>query len=224
MYLDAILSMIAYTLMTGMFYLLGAAVLHRTKQVPEKSDLINVLGEMYTQSLGPWAKNLFLLGAFVVLFSTLFAALAAWSRMFSDSFSRIGLYRFEDRKARGRAIAVCAWVIPLIWGFLFLLVTLPGAMVIIGGSATTVILLIVVFATMHARYKRLDPRLRPSKIYDAILWVSAIAIVLVAIQSAINLIPRKAASATPPAAATEPASHVAVGQPDVRSKELVLLR
>ena len=188
MYLDAILSMIAYTLMTAMFYLLGAAVLHRTDQVPEKSDLINVLAEMYTQSLGPWAKNLFLLGAFVVLFSTLFAALAAWSRLFSDSFSRIGLYRFEDRHARGRAIALCAWVIPLIWGFLFLLVTLPGAMVIIGGSATTIILLIVVFATMHARYKRLDPRLKPSLIYDAILWISAIAIVIVALQSAYNLI------------------------------------
>jgi len=219
MYLDAILSMVAYTLMTAMFYLLGAAVLHRTQQVPEKSDLINVLAEMYTQSLGPWAKNLFLVGAFVVLFSTLFAALAAWSRLFSDSFSRIGFYRFEDRKARGRAIAACAWVIPLIWGFLFLLVTMPGAMVIIGGSATTVILLIVVFATMHARYKRLDPRLTPGAIYDVILWVSAIAIVLVAIQSGINLIPKKAPTPPPAAAEQEQESHAGV-----RTQELGSLR
>lgn len=197
MYLDAILSMIAYTLMTSMFYLLGAAVLHRSGQVPAKSDLIMVLSEMYTQSLGPWARNLFLAGAFVVLFSTLFAALAAWSRMFTDAFSRIGLFSFTDQAARRRSIAVCAWLIPLIWGILFLLVKLPGAMVIVGGSATTVILLIVVFATLHARYKRMDPRLQPSVLYDVVLWSSAIAIVLVALQTAYGLLPK--AKETPPA-------------------------
>lgn len=200
MYLDAILSMIAYTSMTAMFYLLGAAVLHRTGQIPAKSDLIMALSEMYTQSLGPWAKNLFLAGAFVVLYSTLFAALAAWSRMFTDAFSRIGMFSFGDQVARRRVIALCAWVIPLIWGFLFLVVKLPGAMVIIGGSATTVILLIVVFATMHARYFRLDPRLRPSRIYDVILWSSAIAIAMVACQTAIKLIPSKSAEEEKPTA------------------------
>ncbi len=188
MYLDAILSMVAYTLMTSMFYLLGAAVLHRQGDVPAKSDLINSLSNMYTQSLGPWARNLFLAGAFVVLFSTLFAALAAWSRMFSDAFSRIGLYSFTDQKARKRSIAICAWVIPMIWGILFLWVSLPGAMVIIGGSATTVILMVVVFATLHVRYKRLDPRLKPSKLYDSILWISAIAIMIVALKSGFDLI------------------------------------
>ena len=189
MYLDAILSMVAYTLMTSMFYLLGAAVLHRSGQVPEKSNLILVLSEMYTQSLGPWAKNLFLAGAFVVLFSTLFAALAAWSRMFTDAFSRLGLFSFHDRVARRRILAAFAWALPLIWAVLFLLVKLPGAMVIIGGSATTIILLIVVFATLHARYYRLDPRLKPSRAYDAILWLSVIAIVLVALQTAYKLLP-----------------------------------
>ena len=192
MYLDAILSMIAYTLMTSMFYLLGAAVLHRTGQVPAKADLIVVLSEMYTQSLGSWARNLFLAGAFVVLFSTLFAALAAWSRLFTDAFSRIGIFRFDDHAARRRMIAVCAWAIPMIWGCLFLWVKLPGAMVIIGGSATTVILLIVVFATLHCRYYRLDARLKPHKIYDTVLWLSATAILIVALQTAYELIPKPA--------------------------------
>ena len=187
MYLDAILSMVAYTLMTAMFYLLGAAVLNRTGQVPADQELINVLAEMYTRSLGTWARVLFLIGAFVVLFSTLFAALAAWSRLFSDAFGRVGLYSFDDPTARRRAIAICAWVIPMIWGVLFLWVKLPGAMVIVGGSATTVILLIVVFATMYFRYKRLDPRLKPTIVYDATLWVSALAIAFVAGQTVYKL-------------------------------------
>ena len=79
MYLDAMLAMVAYTLMTVMFYLLGAAILNRQGVVPESTELISTLGTMYTQSLGPWARSLFVVGAFVVLYSTLFAALAAWT-------------------------------------------------------------------------------------------------------------------------------------------------
>ena len=61
-------------------------------------------------------------------------------------------------------------------------------MVIIGGSATTVILLVVVFATLHVRYRRLDPRLRSGLIYDTILQVSAMAIMIVAVKSGADLI------------------------------------
>lgn len=180
MYWDAALSMVAYTGMTVMFYLLGAAVLNRKGIVPESSHLISTLGEMYTESLGPWARSLFVVGAIVVLYSTLFGALAAWTRMFSDAFGRIGLFDFGNKDARGRAIAICAWVIPAIWATLFLFMESPAFMVFLGGSATVIILLIVVFAAMCFRYKRLDARLLPGKLYDAALWLSVISIVIVA--------------------------------------------
>jgi len=184
MYWDALLAMVAYTLMTVMFYLLGAAVLHSQGTEPENSDLIATLGTMYTQSLGPWARSLFIIGAIVVLYSTLFSALAAWTRMFSDAFGRIGLFRFEDQRSRGRAIALFAWGFPVIWATLFLYVGDPGMMVILGGAATVVILLIVVLAALWFRYRRLDSRLLPTKAYDAWLWLSSIAITIVAIMSA----------------------------------------
>lgn len=187
MYWDAILAMIAYTSMTVMFYLLGAAVLHRQNKLPAKSELISTLGDMYTSSLGPWARTVFVIGAIVVLYSTLFAALAAWSRMFADAFGRIGLYNFEDEKSRKKAIAIGAWVIPIGWATLYLLIAEPGKMVILGGLATVVILLIVVFATLYFRYRQagkssspLDESLLPGFAYDAWLWLSAIAIFLVA--------------------------------------------
>lgn len=181
MYWDASLAMVAYTLMTVMFYLLGAAVLHRQGLVPDGQDLINTLGNMYTQSLGPWAKNLFVLGAVVVLYSTLFAALAAWTRLFADAFGRIGFYDFQVRSSRQWAITVAAWVIPFVWATLFLVMKNPALMVILGGLATVVILLIVVFAALYFRYRRLDRRLLPTKVYDITLWISSIAIFLVAI-------------------------------------------
>ena len=180
MYLDATLAMIAYTLMTVMFYLLGAAVLHRQEMVPESGNLISTLGSMYTDSLGPWARSLFLVGALVVLYSTLFAALAAWTRMFSDAIARVGVFSFEDVVKRRQSIAILAWLIPLVWGTLFLFMGKPALMVLLGGVATVFILLIVVFAAMYFRYRRLDRRLLPTWRYDIALWISAISIVLVA--------------------------------------------
>ncbi len=180
MHWDAALAMVAYTLMTVMFYLLGAAVLNRQGTVPEGNQLIATLGNMYTEALGPWARLLFVLGAIVVLYSTLFSALAAWTRMFSDAFGRIGLYKFEDEGARKKAIAFFAWTIPAIWGTLFLLMEAPALMVFLGGIATVVILLIVVFAALFFRYRRLDQRLLPTRIYDGMLWLSSIAIIMVA--------------------------------------------
>ncbi len=181
MYWDASLAMVAYTAMTVMFYLLGAAVLNRQGLVPDGDELITTLGNMYTDSLGPWARSVFVVGAVVVLYSTLFAALAAWTRMFADAFGRIGCYDFHDPKSRARAIAILAWVIPAIWGSLFLVMNNPAVMVIIGGLATVVILLIVVFAALTFRYLRLDRRLQPKPWYDIWLWLSSISIFLVAI-------------------------------------------
>lgn len=180
MYLDALLAMVAYTFMTVMFYLLGAAILNRQGVVPESSALISTLGTMYTESLGPWARSLFVVGAFVVLYSTLFAALAAWTRMFADAFSRIGIFDFGDEKKRRFYIALCAWVIPAIWASLFLFFEKPALMVILGGLPTVGILVIVVFAALYFRYRRVTAGMLPTVGYDVALWTSSIAIALVA--------------------------------------------
>jgi manganese transport protein len=181
MMIDAFLAMVAYTAMTVMFYLLGAAVLHRQGLMPSGDQLITTLGNMYTESLGPWARWVFVLGAIVVLYSTLLAALAAWTRMFADAFGRIGLFDFHDEQARRKMISIAAWVIPFCWASLFLILGDPALMVILGGLATVVILLIVVYAALHFRYQRVDRRMVPGRLYDIGLWISSIAIFLVAI-------------------------------------------
>jgi manganese transport protein len=187
MYWDAILAMICYTFVTAMFYLLGAAVLHRNGTVPASDQLIETLATMYTQALGPWARLVFVAGAVVVLYSTLFAALAAWTRLFSDAFGQIGLYDFQQCSSRRRAIAFFAWLFPILWGFSYLFLKAPALMVIVGGLTTVVILIIVVFATLYFRYYRLDPRLRPSIGYDIVLWISSLSILLVAIVAATKI-------------------------------------
>ncbi len=180
MHLDAILAMIIYTVVTAAFYLLGAAVLHAQEQIPEGYEMVESLSRMYTESIGPEAKPIFLLGSFMVLFSTLFAALAAWNRQYSDLFGQLGWINFFNMKMRMRSIAILAWVMPLLWASLFVFIKLPVLMVISGGIVGSVLLLLVVFATLHFRYRRTLPQFVPSRWYDIILWISVVAIAWVA--------------------------------------------
>ena len=177
MQLDAVGSMVIYTVVTIVFYLLGAAVLHGAEAVPAGSNqLIVSLSRMYTESLGEWASSIFLAGAFVVLFSTVLAALGAWTRLFSDAFGQIGLLDFKDSAARNRYITGLAFSLPVIWTVTFLFYRDPAFMIIIGGIATTLILFIVAFAAGWMRYRELPVELTPGKTYDVMLWLSLAAI------------------------------------------------
>jgi manganese transport protein len=179
MYIDAAVSMVIYTLATAAFYLLGAAILHRQGLLPEGMELIKTLTNLYTESLGEWANVIFLFAAFIVLYSTLFAALAIWTRLFPDAFSEMGWIDFKDSKQRKKTIAILAWSFPIIWACLFLLMKAPALMVLIGGMATSVILIIVVYAALYFRYKFLPDFLKPSKAYDIFFWVSVVSIIVV---------------------------------------------
>jgi len=179
MKLDALIAMCVYTSVTAAFYLLGAAVLNASGDVPEGYAMVETLSKMYTESLGPQARTAFLIGAFITLFSTLFAALAAWTRQFSDIFGQVGWLNFEDYSSRKRTVAILAWVLPLLWALLFVFIKLPVLMVITGGIVGSFLLFLVVFAVLHFRYKRLDPLFRPGFIYDLVLWISIISIIAV---------------------------------------------
>ncbi len=188
MTLDAVVSMVLYTVMTTAFYVLGVAVLHPQGLLPEGMELISVLSQLYTQSLGSWAGVLFLFGGFVVLFSTLFAELALWTRLFSDAFGQIGWLNYRNPRERYLAIAIVAWIVPSLWATLFLLVKLPAMMVVVGGVAGTGILFIVAVAAVHFRYRQLSRSLKPSMVYDGLLWLSLLAIVTVAVYSSIQVL------------------------------------
>ncbi|MCW5515937.1 Nramp family divalent metal transporter [Muriicola sp. Z0-33] len=179
MKLDAIIAMLVYTTVTAAFYLLGAAILHAQGDVPEGYDMVETLSAMYTASLGPHAKTAFLIGAFITLFSTLFAALAAWTRQLSDIFGQVGWINFNDFAVRKRTVAILAWAVPLLWASLFIYVKLPVLMVITGGIVGSFLLFLVVYAVLHFRYKRLHPLFKPGIFYDIILWISIISIIAV---------------------------------------------
>jgi Mn2+/Fe2+ NRAMP family transporter len=188
MKLDALIAMCVYTSVTAAFYLLGAAVLNAQGHIPQGYAMVETLSEMYTKSLGPHAKTAFLIGAFITLFSTLFAALAAWTRQLSDIFGQVGWINFENYKIRKRTVAILAWVIPLLWASLFVYIKLPVLMVITGGIIGSFLLFLVVFAVLHFRYKRLHPLFKPRLGYDLVLWISVLSIIAVGVLGILKLL------------------------------------
>ena len=188
MNLDAILSMVIYTLVTAAFYLLGAAVLYKSGDIPKGFEMIETLSKMYTGAYGNWAKIFFIGGSVVVLFSTLFSALAARTRIFSDLFGGIGWIDFFNLKQRKRTIAIVAWVFPVLWLTALFWIKLPVIMVTIGGIITFFMLLIIVYGGLHFRYRQKQYGLESSKFYDIALWISCIVIFLVGVYGVVALI------------------------------------
>lgn len=188
MHLDAIAAMIVYTLMTAAFYLLGAAVLHVGGNIPEGYQMLETLSLMYTESLGGGARAFFMIGAFMVLFSTLFAALAAWTRIFSDIFGQMGWINFFDFKDRKKSIAILSWVLPFLWAVIFVFIKLPVIMVLAGGVITSVILVLVIGAVFIFRYRHTIQAFIPTKTYDLLLWVSILGTVAIALYGFIQVL------------------------------------
>ena len=75
---------------------------------------------MYTLTLGPWAEIIFMVSAFMALYSTLFTAAASFTRIFTDAFGQLGWLPFYHYPTRKKTIAILAWVFPIAWCSLFL--------------------------------------------------------------------------------------------------------
>ncbi|MBC3793534.1 Nramp family divalent metal transporter [Spirosoma utsteinense] len=181
MTLDALCAMVVYTTVTAAFYLLGASLLHAGGHIPEGYAMVETLSRLFTVTLGPGAKGLFLVGAFFVLYSTLFTATASWSRIFADAFGQLGWVRFDDPVVRKKTLATLSWGFPALWCVLFLVIKLPVLMVLLGGAATSVLLLVVIWAALQFRYRELPGSLKPTLGYDLWLWLSVLAILGVSV-------------------------------------------
>ncbi len=188
MILDAVVAMIIYTFVTALFYILGAAVLYEQGKLPAGYEMIETLSVIYTESLGARAKIIYLVGAFFVLFSTLFASLASWTRLITDIFGQLKWIDFSRLSERSKWVAILAWVIPILWAILFLFIKLPVIMIFSGGIVGAFILFLIVFATFDVRYRRIKTHFVPGVIYDIILWISILSICLVGVYGVWKLI------------------------------------
>ena len=178
MQVDAWASMVVYTVVTVAFYLLGAATLGRIGLRPGGGEMVRSLGAMYAPVFGQWAEEVFLVGAFAVLYSTLFAAADGNARIVTDGLALAGWIPQGDdaRRAWTRRIAT-AW--PLVALALALLIREPVGMVLASGAMQAVMLTALGIAVLWFRHRAMEPRLTPSRAWDLLLWASAAGLIMV---------------------------------------------
>lgn len=90
------------TVITGAYFLVGATILHRQEKVPSGPDVIEQISAIYTETYGAWSYGIFMIGGFCTLFSTLIVAIAATERMWTDLLSSMGVFDWQNEKARRR--------------------------------------------------------------------------------------------------------------------------
>ncbi len=189
MQIDALVSMIIYTLATSGFFILGATVLRSESTLRDGNEFILQLSSMFGVVLGEKARFIFMLCAFAVLFSTAFANAAGFSRVWTDFFGLCGWIRWDDDRQRGRSIAMVAWLFPVICSAVYMAVQRPLLLVTFMGLCNALFLVVVAYQTWVFRYRQTEPRLRPSRLYDLALWTSLAAIGFMAARSLMTLRP-----------------------------------
>jgi Mn2+/Fe2+ NRAMP family transporter len=195
MQLDAWFSMLVFTVATIAFYLLGAAVLHPQGLDPKGKEMIPTLSLMYLKPLEGTAlaglKNMtrvgFLLGAWAVLFKTLYVATAANSRLTADFLNLAGLWRQPGMKSRERTIRFFCVVYPVLALSLYYAFREPQGLIKAGGIAQGLMLPLITGATLYIRGRDTDRRVGPMFLSDVFSWLAFFAITAVACYSVYDL-------------------------------------
>jgi Mn2+/Fe2+ NRAMP family transporter len=173
MHVDVLISMVIYTVATMAFYLLGAGVLHGMGLVPSARDMIEVLSNIYTETLGSWSRWLFYTSALVTLYGTVLAATAAHARSWADLCRMLGFFERNDygRRIQYRnrfVVLFTALPVALYWFF-----ESPVRMVVFGGAVQAGMLPVIAISILYLRHRRLPRDLSPSAVATAWLWAAS---------------------------------------------------
>ncbi len=183
MQIDAWFSMVVFTLATVAFYLLGAAVLKPQGLDPKGAAMIESLSMMYVKPLGMWTREVFLLGAWAVLFKTLYVATAANSRLTADFLDLSGIWKAHSEKSRDRVIRFFCVVYPMAALLIYLMIGEPKGLVKLGGTAQALMLPLISGGILYLRQRDRDSRVAGTFFSDVLVWGAFFAITAVAAYS-----------------------------------------
>ena len=177
MWWDVFLSTIISLICTVAFYLLGAAVLHRIGVVPHGMGVAIHLAKMFTEIYGPVALWWFLIGAFVVLFSTWYAFSIGFSRVVVNFLQRAGLIRYERDAATK---TVFGWLfIYSIWAIAEIVaIKAPAFLIILAGIFINLALIPTGLAACYWAFKQPDKRIAARTIVKILIVITFIVILV----------------------------------------------
>ena len=177
---DVWVTVLFVTIGTVPFFLLGAGVLNELGLYPPPDgDIIKTLLSMFTGILGNWAKWLFILLAFFVLFSTFISGTAAFTRTISDYLITMGLV-LEKPNTRQQLIKLIAFLVPLFSGIAYFLLPNPLTLIMIAGVWAALGLPIVNIGALYL-VNKLEKELQPKSSTKTILWLTLLLQVAMAV-------------------------------------------
>jgi Mn2+/Fe2+ NRAMP family transporter len=195
MQLDAWFSMCVFTVATVAFYLLGAAVLHPQGLDPKGKEMIPTLSVMYLHPLQnsplaflkPYTRVGFLIGAWAVLFKTLYVATAANGRLTADFLDLTGIWPQSPRR-RVWTIRLFCIIFPSLALLVYYEFREPQGLIKVGGVAQALMLPLIAGATLFLRQRDTDRRVGPSFLTDVLCWLAFFGIAAVALYSFFELV------------------------------------
>jgi Mn2+/Fe2+ NRAMP family transporter len=190
MHVDAFVSMVVYTVATLAFYLMGVAVLHRKGLDPDGMRMVSTLAESYVPVFGAYAKWLFLVGAFAVLYSTFLVALAGHSRLYTDALKVWGLMDPHDQRKHDLCLRTFGVMLPLLCLAIYIAGVNPVTAVLLSGSMQALMLPMLAAAALYFRWQRSDPRIAPRRLWDVMLVLSSIGLLLAGVWGALENLPK----------------------------------
>lgn len=179
MYTDVFLTMLVYTVSTICFYFLGAAILHAKGFDPDGPKTVEVVGGIYTETLGNWAATLFVVGAFFVLFSTVVSGIAGSTRAMADGLVVLGLIDAGDFPARQRFFRIFSLASLTLHVVTYSLFENPPLMLMITSIVAVLLYPVIGLGTIYLRYRDVDRRIAPGKMVSVWLWVCGVALALI---------------------------------------------
>jgi manganese transport protein len=174
MRIDAWISFVIYTSATIAFYILGAAILHAKQLKVESNLMIETLSQMYRSAFGEWSFWLFLVGAIVVLYSTIFGATASNARLFADALAIFGLRKHRDAEERVRWVKIGCVLLPVAFTSVFLIFGNPVTLVFWGAIAQGLMLPFLAGAALYFHFTSRHVDLRANGFSMAGLVVAAV--------------------------------------------------
>ncbi len=178
MYVDVLLTMVIFTVSTICFYFLGAAILYPDLD-PSGKETVATLAGIFTKSLGDWASTLFVVGSFVVLFSTTFSSAAGSSRLMADGMCVMGVIDRKDYRSRLRFIRFFIVLSLTMSTLTYWFLENPPLMLMITAFVSVILYPILGLGTLYLRYQGVDGRIAPGRMVSLWLWICALLLAII---------------------------------------------
>jgi manganese transport protein len=129
---------------------------------------------MYRSAFGEWSFWLFLLGAIVVLYSTIFGATASNARVFADALSVFRVHKYRDTEHRVKWVKIACVLLPIAFTSVFLLFGNPVTLVFWGAVAQGLMLPFLAGGALYFHFTNPHKELRARKLSLVCLAIAAI--------------------------------------------------